>query len=365
MRRKAAIVVALVGLVLAAAIGAGGTSAAPERSTATNLTIWVGWSARELSEFKKVVAEYDSKNADVTVKVVGAINDDKITAALRSGNVPYDTELVYDKESRRMVRAPVNPFLSAMVVHNPTVKRETPKREEDYAFLKKLNSEEEYNLLKSRKPWTLAIKQYNGLTMIKPVLGEKKGLLERLWPFSNDNQGEMLNAAAHNAHELAKTLRQLERDGDVLPAQLLAPDRRVRGVDGLASDLDRLLRDDVAHAARLQELLVLDAEDGKEHLRRAALREQLLGAGGRPIAARAVARGDVRVGLRRRVERPRRRQALSRRTRSGGGWRRRRAWRTTRRSGRRRRARRGSRPRRRRPRRRPDRAAGAGRGRRG
>jgi ABC-type glycerol-3-phosphate transport system substrate-binding protein len=43
--------------------------AASDRATATNLTIWVGWSARELNEFKKVVAEYDAKNADVTVKV--------------------------------------------------------------------------------------------------------------------------------------------------------------------------------------------------------------------------------------------------------------------------------------------------------
>ena len=88
MRRKAAIVVALVGLVLAAAIGAAGSPAASERATVTNLTIWVGWSARELNEFKKVVAEYDAKKADVSVKVVGSINDDKITAALRSGNVP-------------------------------------------------------------------------------------------------------------------------------------------------------------------------------------------------------------------------------------------------------------------------------------
>ncbi len=88
MRRKAAIVVALVGLVLAAAIGAGGSPAASERATVTNLTIWVGWSARELNEFKKVVAEYDAKQAAVSVKVVGSINDDKITAALRSGNVP-------------------------------------------------------------------------------------------------------------------------------------------------------------------------------------------------------------------------------------------------------------------------------------
>ena len=50
--------------------------------------MWVGWSARELNEFKKVAAEYDRKNAAVEVKVVGGINDDKIIAALRGGNAP-------------------------------------------------------------------------------------------------------------------------------------------------------------------------------------------------------------------------------------------------------------------------------------
>jgi len=48
----------------------------------------VGWSAAELKAFKSVVAEYDSKHPEVTVKVVGGINDDKITAAIRSGKVP-------------------------------------------------------------------------------------------------------------------------------------------------------------------------------------------------------------------------------------------------------------------------------------
>ena len=57
-------------------------------SSDDSLTVWVGWSTRELNEFKKVVAEYDAKHADVTVEVVGGINDDKITAALRSGNGP-------------------------------------------------------------------------------------------------------------------------------------------------------------------------------------------------------------------------------------------------------------------------------------
>ena len=88
MRRKAAIVVALAVLVLTAALGAATSPAATDRSKATELTIWVGWSARELNEFKKVVAEYDKKTAAVSVKVVGSINDDKIIAALRSGNAP-------------------------------------------------------------------------------------------------------------------------------------------------------------------------------------------------------------------------------------------------------------------------------------
>lgn len=88
MRRKAAMVVALTVLVLAAALGAATSPAATDRTDATKLTVWVGWSARELNEFKNVVAEYDAKNANVEIKVVGSINDDKIIAALRSGNAP-------------------------------------------------------------------------------------------------------------------------------------------------------------------------------------------------------------------------------------------------------------------------------------
>jgi multiple sugar transport system substrate-binding protein len=71
-----------------AALGAVSSSAATRSSHATTLTVWVGWSARELGEFKKVVSEYDAKNPNVSVKVVGSINDDKIIAALRSGNAP-------------------------------------------------------------------------------------------------------------------------------------------------------------------------------------------------------------------------------------------------------------------------------------
>ncbi len=91
MKRLTTIVVLVAALALVAAagdLGRGTAHAETSAARATTLTVWVGWSARELSEFKKVAAEYDAKNADVTVKVVGGINDDKIIASLRSGSGP-------------------------------------------------------------------------------------------------------------------------------------------------------------------------------------------------------------------------------------------------------------------------------------
>jgi len=69
-----------------AAVGA--TAATAKKSAPTKLTVWVGWSARELSVFKKVAAEYDQAHPNVTVDVLGSINDDKIVAAIRAGNAP-------------------------------------------------------------------------------------------------------------------------------------------------------------------------------------------------------------------------------------------------------------------------------------
>lgn len=85
MRRVATAVVLLAALGLAIV----GVASSSLQGSPTKLTIWVGWSAgHELKEFQKVVAEYDQKNKDVEVKVVGGINDDKILAALRAGNAP-------------------------------------------------------------------------------------------------------------------------------------------------------------------------------------------------------------------------------------------------------------------------------------
>ncbi len=87
--KRVATGIALLALIAAGAVAVSVGSASTRHRQATTITAWVGWSAgHELTEFKKVVAEYDQKHPDVNVKVVGGIVDTKIFAALRSGNVP-------------------------------------------------------------------------------------------------------------------------------------------------------------------------------------------------------------------------------------------------------------------------------------
>lgn len=87
MRRVRA-VVALLSLLALGIATVAATAATARPSSPTKLTVWVGWSARELGVFKKVVAEYDRNHPNVDVSVVGSINDNKIVAAIRAGNAP-------------------------------------------------------------------------------------------------------------------------------------------------------------------------------------------------------------------------------------------------------------------------------------
>src|SRR3982751_2627074 len=90
-KRTAAAAVLIAALALAAAAPARSAhGAAPAKTAApTKLTVWAGWSAgHELKVFKSVVAEYDRKHPEVTIDVVGGIDDNKIVAAIRSGTAP-------------------------------------------------------------------------------------------------------------------------------------------------------------------------------------------------------------------------------------------------------------------------------------
>lgn len=83
---------AVLTIVLLAGCGgstkSGTTANSTEAAGPVNLTIWVGWSARELGLFKGVVAGYEKLHPNVSVTVRGSVNDDQITAAIRGGNAP-------------------------------------------------------------------------------------------------------------------------------------------------------------------------------------------------------------------------------------------------------------------------------------
>ena len=96
MRVKAVAVGALIGLAVAIA-GCGGSSSGSKTTGAipafnasekVSITYWVPFTGRELEYVRKVVGGFEKAYPNVKVKVVGNINDEKIIAAIHSGNVP-------------------------------------------------------------------------------------------------------------------------------------------------------------------------------------------------------------------------------------------------------------------------------------
>ena len=60
----------------------------PAKLDPADITLWVGFTQRELSVFKDTVKEFEALHPGVKVRVVGGINDDKIIAASRGGKAP-------------------------------------------------------------------------------------------------------------------------------------------------------------------------------------------------------------------------------------------------------------------------------------
>ena len=98
MRRMATALAAAVLLGLGAA-ACGGTednsgddgapvSKGPAKLEPAEITLWVGFTQRELGVIKDTVKGFEQANPGVKVRVVGGINDDKIIAASRGGKAP-------------------------------------------------------------------------------------------------------------------------------------------------------------------------------------------------------------------------------------------------------------------------------------
>jgi hypothetical protein len=142
---------------------------------------------------------------------------------LPGGKSPYDLIEATDPETgkpaidkktgKEIGKVPMSPFMHCFVTRNPTVPVEKPDPNKADPLLKELNKDEEYSLFKAKHPWTLVVKQYEGVSVLQPSSPTK----DFLKVFSiGDRDGEKLNAAALNAHNLAEALRKKDLDAYVL-----------------------------------------------------------------------------------------------------------------------------------------------------
>jgi hypothetical protein len=109
-------------------------------------------------------------------------------------------------------RVSVNPFTTAFVTRNPVAEKKVAVAD---PLWWKLNQYEKYSLLESKKPLTLLVKQYSGAGGLVQADGSK-GFLDKMGPSKNAKFGDALNAAAMQAHELARVLRELNFQAYVL-----------------------------------------------------------------------------------------------------------------------------------------------------
>lgn len=144
-------------------------------------------------------------------------------------------------------REMVNPFTRSFVTRNPTVPNNAPPQPKYDPFIKKLNSEESYSLLRSNKKWTLLVKEYRGATMVQSTTGatgQTGGFLEKIG-FSKNS--DTLNACAMQAHETARVLRKLEFDAYVLHTKTTS----MVTIGGFDREDDPKIQQVTAHLAKL------------------------------------------------------------------------------------------------------------------
>jgi hypothetical protein len=133
-------------------------------------------------------------------------------------SVPKDTlyrvslpnELNRDQKQQEQ-KTEVNPFRNSFVVPNPTIPMGREPTNKPDPFWKELNAGESYSLLKCPKPWTLAVKEYQGATVLQ-AQHTPTNFLEKLFSRSADQ----LSASALNAHNMAEALHRCGFDAYVL-----------------------------------------------------------------------------------------------------------------------------------------------------
>lgn len=105
-----------------------------------------------------------------------------------------------------------HPFVASFVARNPTMPVAHDQDKKPDPFWKELNAGETYSLFKCKKPWTLAIKEYQANAVVQPQ-SAPSNFLDKLFGRS---LGEQLSADAMNAHQFAEALRKVGFEAYVL-----------------------------------------------------------------------------------------------------------------------------------------------------
>jgi hypothetical protein len=105
----------------------------------------------------------------------------------------------------------LNPYLTATVVPNPTIRRNPQPATETGLdpFIVKLNEDRPYSLLKATKSWTLAVKSFSAPVQLVSANSEPSAMRK----FGAGNGADVLRAGAEQAESLAKTLREMKAPG--------------------------------------------------------------------------------------------------------------------------------------------------------
>lgn len=110
--------------------------------------------------------------------------------------------------------AHLNPFPNSFVTRNPTVPA-PPRENRPDAFLKELNADEPYSLLKCRQPWTLVVKTFEGASSYQTKNTPSGGFLDKLRS-TFGGSGDMLTASALQARAVANALKEMKFEAYVL-----------------------------------------------------------------------------------------------------------------------------------------------------
>jgi len=137
---------------------------------------------------------------------------------LEEGKATADIISIYEPVPGKGVeirREMVNPFTRSFVTRNTTIPSNVPPPPKYDPMLRQLNANEPNSLLKSRKNWTLLVKEYRGATMVQPVAGAQTSgtFLEKI---GLGKGNDTLNACGMQAQETARVLKKLEFDPYIL-----------------------------------------------------------------------------------------------------------------------------------------------------